>query len=232
MSEVTAVPIRPIARGSMVKLWLGLFLLCLAGAALAWVGTASQQVVELDHGVRMRVISEGHGPVMTDADVMLVTYRLHVGDLSAPVLQDSETLGQGQPFPATTSQVYPGFADGLRHMRAGGRYILWLPPGTGVTGPVPPNAGFSEHDTLVFELHTIQLGAGMAQELQQQQMMQMQQQMQEQMQQQGHGGGASGHGAAGAGHGGAEGGDAGAAGGSGGASGDAAPGNSASHRSR
>jgi len=216
MSEVTAVPIRPIARGSMVKLWLGLLLLCLAGAALAWVGTAGQQVIELEHGVRMRVISEGHGPLMTDQDVMLVTYRLHVGDLSAPVLQDSETVGQGQPFPATTSQVYPGFADGLRHMRAGGRYILWLPPGTHVTGPVPPAAGFTEHDTLVFELHTLQLGAGLAQELQQQQMMQMQQQMQQQMQEQGHG-------AAGAGHGGGAGGDAGAAG-SGGASGDASGG--------
>ena len=221
MSEVTAVPIRPIARGSMVKLWLGLLLLCLAGAALAWVGTASQQVIELDHGVRMRVLSEGHGPVMTDADVMLVTYRLHVGDLSAPVLQDSESVGQGQPFPATTSQVYPGFADGLRHMRAGGRYILWLPPGTHVTGPVPPGAGFTASDTLVFELHTLQLGAGLAQELQQQQMMQMQQQLQEQMQQQGHG-------AAGAGHGGAAGGEPGAAGAEGGSSGGASAGNSSS----
>jgi FKBP-type peptidyl-prolyl cis-trans isomerase FkpA len=140
--------------------------------------------------------------------VMLLTYRLHVNDVSGPVLQDSEQVGQGQPFPATTSQVYPGFAEGLRHMRAGGRYILWLPPGTHVTGPIPPNAGFTERDTLVFELHAGQLAAGMAQELQQQQMMQMQQQMQQQMEQQGHG-------AAGAGHGGAEGGDAGASGGAG-----------------
>jgi FKBP-type peptidyl-prolyl cis-trans isomerase FkpA len=189
MTEVTAVPLRPIAKGSMVKLWLGLLLLCLAGAALAWVSTASMQVIELANGVRMRVVSEGHGPMMTDADAMLLTYRLHKTDLSSPVIQDSEQVGQGQPFPATTSQVYPGFAEGLRHMRAGGRYILWLPPGTHVTGPVPPEAGFTEHDTLVFELHTLQLGAGMAQALQQQQMMQMQQQMQQQMEAAGHGGG-------------------------------------------
>jgi FKBP-type peptidyl-prolyl cis-trans isomerase FkpA len=192
MTEVTAVPIRPIAKGSLVKLWLGLLLLCLAGGGLAWIGTSSMQVVELGNGVRMRVLSEGHGPVMTDADVMLLSYRLHKTDVSAPVLQDSEQVGQGQPFPATTSQVYPGFAEGLRHMRAGGRYILWLPPGTHVTGPIPPGAGFTERDTLVFELHTLQLAAGMAQELQQQQMMQMQQQMQQQMEAQGHG---AGHGA-------------------------------------
>ena len=188
MSEVTAVPIRPIAKGSLVKLWLGLILLCLAGAALAWYGTAGMQVIELAHGVRMRVVSEGHGPVMTDADAMLVHYKLHVGDVSAPVLQDSEQAGSGQPFPATTSQVYPGFAEGLRHMRAGGRYLLWLPPGTHASGPIPADAGFTEHDTLVFELHTLQLGVGMAQALQQQQMMQMQQQMQQQMEAAGHGG--------------------------------------------
>jgi FKBP-type peptidyl-prolyl cis-trans isomerase FkpA len=196
MSEVTAVPIRPIAKGSLLKLWLGLLLVCLAGAGLAWIGTSGMQVIELAHGVRMRVVSEGHGPVMTDADAMLLHYRLHVGDVSAPVLQDSEQTGSGQPFPATTSQVYPGFAEGLRHMRAGGRYLLWLPPGTHASSPIPPDAGFTEHDTLVFELHTLQLGVGMAQALQQQQMMQMQQQMQEQMQQQqgAHGahGGASG----------------------------------------
>ena len=204
MSEVTAVPIRPIRKGSLVKLWLGIFILCLGAAGLAWVGTRGQQVIELDHGVRMRVLSEGHGPMMTDADVMLLNYRLHVNDAAAPVLQDSETLGRGQPFPATTAQVYPGFAEGLRHMRAGGRYLLWLPPGTHVTGPIPPGAGFTAGDTLVFELHTLQLGAGMAQELQQEQMMQMQQQLQEQMQQQ------QGHGAAGSSQGGgAAGGDAG-----------------------
>ena len=188
MSEVTAVPIRPLARGSLAKLWLGLLLVCLAGAALAWVGTSSMQVIELGHGVRMRVLSEGHGPTMTDADVMLLSYRLHVNDVSAPVLQDSEQVGGGQPFPATTSQVYPGFAEGLRHMRAGGRYVLWLPPGTHATGPIPANAGFTERDTLVFELRTGQLAAGMAQEFQQQQMMQMQQQMQQQMEAAGHGG--------------------------------------------
>ena len=205
MSAVTAVPIRPIRKGSLIKLWLGLLILCLGAAALAWVGTRGQQMIELAHGVRMRVVSEGHGPLMTDADAMLLTYRLHKNELSGPVLQDSEQVGQGQPFPATTSQVYPGFAEGLRHMRAGGRYVLWLPPGTHVTGPIPPEAGFTEHDTLVFELHTLQLGAGMAQVLEQQQMQQLQQQMQAQMQQQ-----QQGHGAAGAGHGGAEGGDAGA----------------------
>ena len=36
MSAVTAVPIRPIAKGSVLKLWLALVLLVAAAAALAW----------------------------------------------------------------------------------------------------------------------------------------------------------------------------------------------------
>ena len=39
MSAVTAVPLRPLARGSVLKLWLGLGLLVLVAAALAWWGT-------------------------------------------------------------------------------------------------------------------------------------------------------------------------------------------------
>jgi FKBP-type peptidyl-prolyl cis-trans isomerase FkpA len=182
MSTVTAVPLQPLPKGSVVKLWIGVVLLCLAAGALAWYGTRGQQLVDLPSGARMRVLGEGTGPTMTDADVMLLSYRLHVNDLAAPVLQDSEQVGGGQPFPATTSQVYPGFADALRHMKAGGRYIIWLPPGTHVSGPIPPGAGFTARDTLVFEIRTGQLAAGMAQELQRQQMMQLQQQMQEQMQ--------------------------------------------------
>ena len=205
MSEVTAVPIRPLARGTLLKLWAGLAILCLGGAGLAWIGTRDQQVIDLPSGAHYRMLSEGTGPVMTDADVMLLTYKLHVGDLHAPVLQDSETVGGGQPFPATTAQVYPGFADALRHMRAGGRYLLWLPPGTHVTGPVPPAAGFNAGSTLVFEIHTLQLAPNMAQELQRQQMMQMQQQMQQQMQEQGGASGGAAHpggapGASGGGH--------------------------------
>lgn len=182
MSEVTAVPLPPLARGSLVKMWLALALLVALAAALAWWGTAAWQVRTLQSGARLQVVTEGHGPMATDADVMLLAYRLHVNSLDAPVLQDSEVIGNGQPFPATTGQVYPGFADGLRHMRAGGRYILYLPPGTHVSGPIPPTAGFTPRDTLVFEIRTIQLAAGMAQELQRQQMQQLQQELQQQMQ--------------------------------------------------
>lgn len=176
MSEITAVPIRPIARGSVAKLWIALAVLALAAAALAWWGTAAFQEIALPSGVRYRAIAEGRGPTITSADVAVLRYKLHVGSVEAPVIQDSDE--SGQPFVTTVAEVFPGFGEGLQKMRAGGTYILSLPPGTHATAPPPPGAPFGLGDTLVFELSILQIGAGMAAQRQMQQMQQMQQQMQ------------------------------------------------------
>ena len=68
--SVTAVPIRPLARGSVLKLWIGLLVLALAAAGLAWVGTAGQQVTTTASGLRYRVVEEGTGPTVTPADLV------------------------------------------------------------------------------------------------------------------------------------------------------------------
>jgi uncharacterized membrane protein YgcG len=191
--SVTAVPIRPVARGSVLKLWLVLALFVVAAGALAWWTTASFRPVTLASGVRYRVIEQGSGPVMTSADVVALRYKLHVNSLESRVIQDSDESGQA--FVTTTSEVFPGFAEGLQHMRAHGRYQLWLPPGQHITGAAPPGAPFSASDTLVFEIQVLQIVPGMAQARQMQQMQQFQQQMQQMQAQQG--GGANPHGGAG-----------------------------------
>jgi FKBP-type peptidyl-prolyl cis-trans isomerase FkpA len=183
--EVTAVPIRPLRKGSLIKLWLGLIALCLAAAALAWVGTQPLQEQRLEGGVRLRTLEAGHGPAVTTADAVALRYRLHVNSLDAPVLQDSDQTGQ--PFVTTTNGIFPGFAAGLQRMRAGGRYVLWLPPGTHMTTPPPAQAGFRVNDTLVFEIQVVQIAAGQAQAFEIQRMQQLQQQLQMEMQQQGAG---------------------------------------------
>jgi len=185
MSAVTAVPIRPIARGSVLKFWIALALLLIAAAALAWWGTRPLQVVTLESGVRYRVLRQGTGPEMTPADAIALRYKLHANSLSSPVVQDSDEAGQA--FVATTSDVFPGFAEAMQKMRAGGEYILWLPPGTHAQGPIPPTAPFSATDTLVFEIRDVQIGTGQASALQMQRMQQMMQQQQQlqQLQRQG-----------------------------------------------
>jgi len=187
--EVTAVPIRPVRKGSLIKLWLGLLVLALAAAALAWAGTRPLQVQTLPSGARYRVLAEGHGPAMTPADVAALHYKLHVNSERAPVIQNSEE--SGQPFVTSVQEVFPGFADALTHMRAGGRYLLWLPPGTHVPASAPPpGAPFTPRDTLVFEIEMLQIAPGMAAQ-RQMQMMQQMMQMQQQQQQGGAGAGNS-----------------------------------------
>ncbi len=167
---VTAVPIRPIAKGSVLKLWIALLVLTAAAIAFAWYGTQGQQVITTESGVRYRVLEEGSGPTVTPNDAVALRYKLHVNSLDSEVIQDSDQTGQ--PFVATTSMVYPGFGEALQKMRSGGSYLLWLPPGTHEQGPLRPGTPFTAEDTLVFEIQVIQVAEGMAPMLQMQQMMQ------------------------------------------------------------
>ena len=180
MAAVTAVPIRPLARGAVLKLWVGLVLLALAAAGLAWWGTRALQMVTLESGVRYRVMQAGTGPLMTAADVVALRYKLRVGSPGARVIQDSDETGR--PLVATTADVFPGFAEGLQQMQAGGRYWLWLPPGQHASGPFPPDAPFQAGDTLVFEIQVLQIGAGQASAYQMQRLQEMMQQQQMQQQ--------------------------------------------------
>ncbi|MGZ8282673.1 MAG: FKBP-type peptidyl-prolyl cis-trans isomerase [Allosphingosinicella sp.] len=156
--SVTAVPIRPLARGSVLKLWIGLIVLALAAAGLAWVGTSSQQVVTTASGLRYRVIEEGTGPTVTPADLVALRYKLRKED--GTLIQDSDQTGQ--PFVTGTEGLFPGFSEGLQLMQQGGRYMLWLKPGLHVQQPLPPGAPFAADDTLVFEVEVLQIAPGMA----------------------------------------------------------------------
>jgi FKBP-type peptidyl-prolyl cis-trans isomerase FkpA len=184
MSEVTTVPIRPLAKGSMLKLWVVLAILVGLAAGLAWWTTSQYREVVLPSGVRYRTLQAGTGPAIMPADAFALRYKLHANSVSNPVLQDSDQTGQ--PFVGTVGQVYPGFGEGLQQMRAGGRYLLWLPPGTHITTP-SPGAPFTPADTLVFEIQVLQIAPGQAAAFEAQRMQQLQQQLQAQMEAQGAG---------------------------------------------
>ena len=105
-----------------------------------------------------------------------LNYRLHVNSIDAPVIEETRTTGR--PYVATTSEIFPGFGEALQHMRAGGRYQLWLPPGTHIPRPLGPGAPFTPADTLLFEVEVLQVEAGMASARQMQMLQQMMQQQQ------------------------------------------------------
>jgi FKBP-type peptidyl-prolyl cis-trans isomerase FkpA len=181
--SVTAVPLRPVKKGSVLKLWIGLLVLAALAAAFAWWGTSAFQKVRTSSGVTIQTLRAGSGATITPQDVVALHYKLHAKSLEAPVIQDSRETGQ--PFVTTTEGVYPGFAEGLQHMRPGGSYILTLPPGTHEQGPIPPQAPFTKNDSLVFEIDVLQVEAGAGPRFMEMQRMQQLQQLQQMQQLQG-----------------------------------------------
>jgi FKBP-type peptidyl-prolyl cis-trans isomerase FkpA len=172
MTEITRVPLQPIAKGSLTKLWLGLAAAVLVAGGVAWAAMPAQVTVD--------TITAGHGPAPALADVAIINYT---GTLPNGKVFDQ---GTGQVFPL--QGVIPGFTKALMQMQAGGHYKTHIPAslayGDKPAGAIPPNSD------LDFDIEVL---AFMTRD-QYMQQMQMMQAMQQQQQQQGaspHGGAAT-----------------------------------------
>jgi FKBP-type peptidyl-prolyl cis-trans isomerase FkpA len=139
MAEVTHVPIQPIRKGSLVKLWLGIAAVLLVAAGLAWW--------TMPHGVEVETISEGTGKSPGPTDVVFVHYvgKLSDGtvfdrgdDINVPV---EGFLPKGTPLPL--EQMVPGFREAAVQMQKGGKYHVEIPADKayGATGSPPDQSG-------------------------------------------------------------------------------------------
>lgn len=181
MTEITRVPLQPIAKGSLTKLWIGIVIVLLAAAGVAWA--AVPKVQTLAEGVTIETLAQGTGPSPGATDFALVNYR--------GTLDDGTVFDENQQAPMPVDQVVPGFSTALQAMQAGGRYRVHIPAAQGYGaqggGPIPPNSD------LTFEVELIEFRT--REEIMQMQQQMMQQQMMQQMMQ---GGGAPGAPGAGA----------------------------------
>jgi len=175
--SVTAVPLRPIAKGSVAKLWIGLLLLALVAAAAAWWGTAGQQWTTTPSGLQYRVVKEGQGATATDSDFVYIDY---VGRLQDGTVFDTTAGKQPALLPVRTGGLIPGFSEGLHKVKKGGVYKLRIPGKLaygerGQPPSIPPNA------TLDFDIRVAEIvpEATLRAMMMQQQLQQMQQQGQQ-----------------------------------------------------
>ena len=149
---VTQVPLRPIARGSLVKLWLALIVLVAAALVLAWFGAGQLRGETTASGLMFRTVAAGEGPLIKPVDGVMIEYEGRLED--GTVFDSSEGRG---PTPMIAGQVIPGFAEALTMMQKGGRYRIKIPSalGYGATpqpgSPIPPNAN------LEFDVHIVQV---------------------------------------------------------------------------
>src|SRR3954469_20299185 len=72
--SVTAVPLRPIKKGSVAKLWAALVVLALLTVALAWWTTGHHRFTRTASGLGFQVVKEGEGPTPGAKDIVVINY--------------------------------------------------------------------------------------------------------------------------------------------------------------
>lgn len=165
--SVTAVPLRPIAKGSLSKLWLGVGVAALAGIGLAFTGAS--QFGATDSGLKFQVIEKGVGPSPSHDDFALVGYK--------GTLPDGTVFDENARAPMEVANVVPGFAEALTLMHKGGHMRVWIPAKLAYGESPPPGSGIPANTPLQFDIKLIEFKTR-AEVMQLQQQMQMQQMMQ------------------------------------------------------
>ncbi len=156
MTEITRVPLQPIARGSLTKLWLGVAAAVAVAGGVAWAA--------LPPLVSVETIVAGEGPSPTLDDVAFIEYTGR--------LENGQVFDAGKA-PLVVREVVPGFTQALLQTRPGGKYKFKIPAslayGDKPAGPIPANSD------LYFDVEVLGVMNRQAFE-QQRQMMQMMQQ--------------------------------------------------------
>jgi FKBP-type peptidyl-prolyl cis-trans isomerase FkpA len=145
MAEVTRVPLQPIKKGSVAKLWLGLIVLFAAAAALAWVSMPEM--------TRVKTLTEGVGGHPAEGQYILINYK--------GALADGTVFDQGQGVPMQLGGTIPGFDRALRQSRQGGKYLIEIPAKEGYgdqerRDPMTGEVAIPANSDLVFEVEVLQ----------------------------------------------------------------------------
>ncbi len=149
--SVTAVPIPPVEKGSLIKLWGGLALAVAIAGGVAWAGTGGGGAsggckTVTATGLGISTVKEGKGAKPTDTDVVLVNYK---GRLAS----DGKEFDAGQRVPFPVSGLVPGFTEGLKQMQKDGSYKLCIPAALGYGAQA--NERIPANSDLVFDVDLI-----------------------------------------------------------------------------
>ena len=146
MTEITRVPLHPIAKGSLAKLWLGILAAIVFGAGLAWAA--------MPQGADLEELTAGSGPTPGANDVVFVRYKGTLPD--GTVFDESQDIPlpvqgifpEGTPLPL--DRMLPAFSEGVQQMQPGGTYRLTIPGDQGYGAEPPPGSPIPPNSPVIF----------------------------------------------------------------------------------
>ena len=177
MTEITRVPLKPVAKGSLTKLWLGVAGTIAIGAGLAVAASPIEwgnvEVIETvaatepggqSGKLTIETLVEGSGPVAAEGQVVFVNYKGFLADgtqfdESQPIPWPAPGVfpAEGTPFPIEDGATVPGFFKGLQRVQKGGTYKLSIPSALGYGNEPRPGSPIPPGADLVFELEVIEI---------------------------------------------------------------------------
>ncbi|WP_294120937.1 FKBP-type peptidyl-prolyl cis-trans isomerase [Sphingomonas sp.] len=158
--SVTQVPLRPVAKGTLVMLWLAIAALIALAYGVAYMGAGQFRSVTIE------TVAAGKGPLITEQDAVLIEFTGRTAD--GQVFGSTE--GQ-DPAAFMVSQLVPGMKQAVTQMQEGGRYKILVPGRLAYDKDPTPGAPRGD---LTFDIHVVQvvpnaaLQMGAAQQQQQQ----------------------------------------------------------------
>ena len=166
MTEITRVPLQPIAKGALGKLWLGVALAIALGGAAAY---ESRQ-----KGLQVDTVKAGTGAMPTQSDYVLVNYVGH--------LTSGKEFDRGEHVPIPVQGVIPGVSKALQQMQKGGKYHVFIPARLAYGATEQKNQQTGEvsipaNSDLVFDIDLIDYKSAAEVMRQRMMMQQLQQQM-------------------------------------------------------
>ena len=149
--SVSQVPLRRIAKGSLVKLWLAVAALVALAFAVAYYGAGQLKSVTVE------TVAAGTGPAVGEMDGVIIEYTGRTED--GQVFDTTDGRG---PAPMLVSGVIPGFKKALMQMQQGGRYKIHIPQRLAYGDNPPPGAPVGDLD---FDVHVVQVAPNAALQL-------------------------------------------------------------------
>lgn len=130
----------------------------IAGEKFLSENKAKDGIKTLASGLQIKTNKEGAGVQVAQGDLVSVEYegRLTNGDIF-----DSTKEHGGQPFelPVIEGTVIPGWIEGLKEMKEGGEYTLYIPANLAY-GKQSPSPKIPANSVLVFDMKVIKVQKG------------------------------------------------------------------------